>query len=468
MKWCVDFPEETVLVVRPSLKRICLGFKPAGKLLSTLLYRASIRKEAIEDAENHNAVKAAQGEEPDQDTSLRIYRTQEQLTIDMVEEMNEKTLHDVAIPTLQLLGYLDIEEYPGRNCYILHLDAVQQALTVLKEQKVKLEKFLISRLQLEKFLLDPELEKFLIDKKKFLLNKKYFLLQLEKVLIANRKISYCKRGRKPAPKELAEGQNEVPQNLKDNKEILESNKENIGAFAPTPSDVSLSESNHSGYEGALAYLTSHHGYEHIDKSHTPAEVIRLAQSVREQQAVAPPSESVHENDSHPEPPQQQALMAPSVRESAKVEPPAPPTPTKRRNKGIAQLTLAGQHIIDLYDASKPIKRKTRLNADNINCANNLGLAVESDDDFTRVVQRMRDDPFLKEKRVAIDLDFIDRKFEKFLTIVDQEQEAATQAEKARREAEARAKTSHPPTVVKPTALEQQMREMEARYLQGGK
>lgn len=284
MKWCVDFPEETVLVVRPSLKRICLGFKPAGKLLSTLLYRVSIRKEAKEDAENLNGVKVAQGQEADQDTSLRIYRTQAQLVADMVDEMDEKTLHDTAVPTLQLLGYLDIEEHPGCNCYIVHLDAVQQALRTLKEQKVQLEKFLITHLQLEKFLIDPQLEKFLIDKKKFVLNKKYFLLQLEKVRIANRNISNCKRGRKPASQASAEGQNEVPQNLKDNKEILESNRENIsGAIAPSLSEsslhVSLDELSQQTYEKAVEFLTPHGAIEEVKASHTPAETIILAQKL---------------------------------------------------------------------------------------------------------------------------------------------------------------------------------------------
>jgi hypothetical protein len=42
MQWCVPFPEEAVLIVRPSLIAICAGQHPAAKLLSVLLYRASL------------------------------------------------------------------------------------------------------------------------------------------------------------------------------------------------------------------------------------------------------------------------------------------------------------------------------------------------------------------------------------------------------------------------------------------
>lgn len=190
MKWCVEFPEESVLLVRPSLKRLCLDNKPAAKLLSVLLYRYSIRKEAKEDAENQNEVKQARGETPDQDTTFRIFRKQAQLVTDAIDEMDEKTLHDVAVPALQLLGYLDIEEHPGVYCYIVHRDRVQEAINAWKQGPKQLELFLKAIPQLEKVLIAVRLEKVLI-------NKKLFSLELEKVLIANRNISHNKRGRKP-------------------------------------------------------------------------------------------------------------------------------------------------------------------------------------------------------------------------------------------------------------------------------
>lgn len=204
MKWCVDFPEETMLIVRPCLKRICLDNKPAAKLLSVLLYRYSIRKEAAEDAENLNEVKASEGRKPDQDTSFCIYRKQSQLVADMVDEIDEKTLHNVAVPLLQMLGYLDIEERPGMNCYTVHLDRVIAAMAAYKQGVKALEAFLLELPQLEKVLIGVRLDKFLI-------NKKNFLSELEKVLIANRNNSNCKRGRKAKPKAASVAQNGEPQ-----------------------------------------------------------------------------------------------------------------------------------------------------------------------------------------------------------------------------------------------------------------
>lgn len=210
MKWGISFPEEEILIVRPSLKAICAGNGPAAKLLSVLLYRYSIRKESREDAENMNEVAISKGKAPTQDTSFRIYRKQKQLVKDMCDEVVEKTLHDVAVPTLQLLGYLDIDESNPIICYDLHPDVVHQAMEAYKKGPIQLEKFLIGSIQLEKFLITDQLEKFPID-------KKFFQFLLEKVLIANRKSSNCKRGRKPASEKGASTQNEKPQNKRENK-----------------------------------------------------------------------------------------------------------------------------------------------------------------------------------------------------------------------------------------------------------
>ena len=168
---------------------LCYFIKPAAKLLGVLLYRYSIRQEHQQDAENINEVAAAQGKEGTQDTSFYIYRRQSQLVADMVDEMTEKTLHDVAIPTLQLLGYLDVDETPIIHKYDLHVNIVREALAAYKKNPVELFEFLLGHLQLEKFLIDEKLEEVLINKKKF-------SLALEKVLIANRKSSNNKRGRK--------------------------------------------------------------------------------------------------------------------------------------------------------------------------------------------------------------------------------------------------------------------------------
>ncbi len=227
MKHCVRYPDDKFLAVRPCLVAICFGNRPAAKLLGTLLYRYNLRVENKDDAENINAIKLAKGQKPDQDTTYRIFRTQLQLVDDMCGEMTEKTLHNVAVPMLQLLGFLDIEEHVASNCYIVDINLVQQALDLYRSTGGQLEKFLIDHMQLEKFLISTkELEKFLM-------NKKNFQLGLEKVLIANRKSSNCKRGRKTASQAASKRVFRKPQNTEES--LKNPNKEGGPGDRETPS-----------------------------------------------------------------------------------------------------------------------------------------------------------------------------------------------------------------------------------------
>lgn len=244
MRSGIPYPDERLLIVRPCHVSLCMDVRPAAKLLSVLLYRYSIRQESKEDADNINELRKAEGREADQDSSFRIYRKQSQLVKDMVSEITEKTLHDVAVPCLQLLGYLDIEEYPGMNCYILHIDRILRGIAAytedLKEKTCcQLENFLIERPQLEKVLISVKsLEKILIDKKNF-------QLALEKVLIDNRKSSNCHRGRKPRSEAGSEGEIETPKIYRD---IIDRKKERKltgiaiepDSFTPSSTPSSLS------------------------------------------------------------------------------------------------------------------------------------------------------------------------------------------------------------------------------------
>jgi hypothetical protein len=217
MKWCVDFPQEEILMVRPSLNALCLGCKPGAKLLGVLLYRYSIRKEHQEDAENMNAKKIAKGQKPTQDTSFLIYRTQEQIIKDACNEFTTKTLHDIAVPALQLLGFLDIDQSTSMHCYDVHLDKVNEAMAAYKKGADKLEDFHRENLQLELFLIDIKLEEVLMNKNKF-------YLALEEVLIANGNSSNSKRGPKPKPQAVRDAQNEKRRLSKTNKTVEESEK----------------------------------------------------------------------------------------------------------------------------------------------------------------------------------------------------------------------------------------------------
>jgi hypothetical protein len=153
----------------------------------------------------------------------------------MCGEMTEKTLHDVAIPMLQLLGYLDIEEDLKSNHYILHVDRVTAALNQYDPKKQltpQLEKFLIGNMQLEKFLITSE------ELKVSLVNKKNFQSQLEKVLIQNRNISNCKRGRKPRTEDGSDGNPKPPKSNRD----IKSKKESASSVPPVESSSPVAPS----------------------------------------------------------------------------------------------------------------------------------------------------------------------------------------------------------------------------------
>src|SRR5260370_873882 len=154
MQQCVTFPEEHILVVRPSLLAICAGQHSAAKLLSVLLYRCSLRKQQQIDAQHRNAYKQKSEIIADQETISAIYRTQGQIVKDLCGELSEKTLHDVAIPALQLFGYLKLDESAVVHCYTLNLETIRAALAAYGQGPEQLEKMLLSHLQLEPFLIE--------------------------------------------------------------------------------------------------------------------------------------------------------------------------------------------------------------------------------------------------------------------------------------------------------------------------
>jgi hypothetical protein len=128
MKWCVTFPEEDILIKRPSLKKACCGNKTAAAFLSYLLYHVSISQEYKRNAENINTRKVARGETPDQEVTVKVYRTQTQIIEEMDNEISDRTLRDTAIPLLVALGYIAMDESEKINVYEVHLDSVQAGI----------------------------------------------------------------------------------------------------------------------------------------------------------------------------------------------------------------------------------------------------------------------------------------------------------------------------------------------------
>ena len=159
--------------------------------------------------------------------TFTICRTQEDIQEQACNQIDVKTIHDVAVPFLQLFGFLDIKEKMYGNIYTIHIRRVEQAFAAFSKSAQTLKQFLKSSLQLEKFLIElteDELEKTLINKRKL-------LFQLEKVLIRNREISNCKRGRKPRPQAMAAANSSEGEIYRDSIEI-DTKRNKGGAFAP--------------------------------------------------------------------------------------------------------------------------------------------------------------------------------------------------------------------------------------------
>lgn len=200
----MKYPEnERILIVRPCLKAVCLGVRSASKLLSVLLYRARNCKE--------------------EETTFAFTCTQVDLVNDLCEELTTKQLHDMAIPVLQLLGYLDVDGSGFRHTYTVHLDKVQEALSCYRN-KEKLELLLISFIyqQLEEVPMELELVPIQLEE---------VLKHLELLLKTIGKSSNSKRGRKPRPQAALAGNSENVDSNRDITDSITDKKRTKGAFA---------------------------------------------------------------------------------------------------------------------------------------------------------------------------------------------------------------------------------------------
>lgn len=130
MKWCVQFPEEEILIKRPSLKRACAGNKHAAALLSYLLYQVSISQEFKQRTEQHTgSTQEALDHTSKQCMTITLYKTQQEILTEMDYEISERTLRSVAIPLLIACGYIDIDGSEKTNRYTIHLAQIQAGIT---------------------------------------------------------------------------------------------------------------------------------------------------------------------------------------------------------------------------------------------------------------------------------------------------------------------------------------------------
>lgn len=180
--------------------------------------------------------------------TFTICRTQADIERQACNQIDVKTIHDTAVPMLQLLGYLTVKEKMNGNIYTLHMDRINAAYAVCRDPEA-LKAFLKSSLQLESALIiipDDQLEPTLI-------NKRALYLQLERVLNATRADSNCKRGRKPKPQAPSDGK--FP-NTENNRDSLENNTKreessDVSPTSPQPdASLTLSSNSHDVFSSA--------------------------------------------------------------------------------------------------------------------------------------------------------------------------------------------------------------------------
>src|SRR6266704_95857 len=214
------YPKGRMVVVRDSTVPISLNNNPGAVLLSTLLFWYD------------NPWKLDTYDEKEQ--TFTMCRTQAAIEEQACHQIDVKTIHDTAVPLLQLLGYLTVKEKMNGNIYILHMDRIFAAYAAYEQGPEKLKSYLKASLQLESALIkmnDAELESALI-------NRRGLYLQLERVLIVTRADSNCKRGRKPSPQDTSEAISEDTENIREsnensNGEESEGEQTNIAASAPS-------------------------------------------------------------------------------------------------------------------------------------------------------------------------------------------------------------------------------------------
>jgi len=342
MQWCVPFPEEAVLIVRPSLIAICAGQHPAAKLLSVLLYRASLSEP---DQQRAPTSKPA----PHQKKTPCIYRTQAQLVADMCGELSEKTIHDVALPTLQLLGYVTVDTSSVIYRYMLCLEKIQAALAAYRQGTPQLKKVLGHQAQLEHFLIDLPLETLLM-------NKKTFRCALEKVLLTNRNLSDGQRGPKPRRDAASETVFAAPKNQR---EIRERRREKAIA-------ITLPQYRPCGRGKEKGTTLSDQS---VDR--------RIGDSTEDQ------------------------TLAKQERSTA-THHQADDSPGTKRTEAVPHLTPRGQQVLGWYEAIRQVK--VRPTAENIRASNGLGEMEEvTRANLEAVITLLDRDPWLQARNLVVDL-----------------------------------------------------------------
>ncbi len=121
ISWVVTFPEEKMIVRRPSLKRICQGSADLAELLGYFLYEVS--KEA-----------ARQGIASQLVYSVTLYRTQEDVLYGIDYSTSRKIMGQ-NISKLEQLGFL--KAFPQQHAYTVFVENIRQALALHSPERKK-------------------------------------------------------------------------------------------------------------------------------------------------------------------------------------------------------------------------------------------------------------------------------------------------------------------------------------------
>jgi hypothetical protein len=121
VSWVVTFPQENMIVRRPSLKRICQGNADLAELMSYFLYEAS--KETNR-----------QGIDPQLVRSVTLYRTQEDVLYGIDYNTSRKSMGQ-NISKLEQLGFL--KAIPQQHAYVVFVENIRQVLALASQERQK-------------------------------------------------------------------------------------------------------------------------------------------------------------------------------------------------------------------------------------------------------------------------------------------------------------------------------------------
>ncbi len=416
-KPAVQFPEDEQIrgVDRPCLEAACYGNPRIANILNYFVYEA--------------------GRE-----ISRLKMDRGKTNVVPLQRTHKEILHSVSkVSRKTLIGYLDklnewgyVASQPYHKDYTVNIKAIEAAFAT--PPVVEPHKRTFTRKSCKVTTLSEELQpsNVVVEEKVVGLQHRVEELQLFCVTLQHRVEElqlFCvtlqhSKSDEVAPQARAEYDSDSPR-LLGNNDVLEDNKESNTRTADA-------DDSHSSFLSELALSE-----------------IRMDAMLDTIVNLSPPAKAEEE-------PPQEIVQAPPQKPNIRIVPIAngttnTPPPNGKGNRGRSrqsvQLTLQGQHIHEVYQTFK--ERRIALTESTIKAANGLGEVVEDDAVFLKVLEAIRDNAFLKERKVGTDLDFVYRKYDSYVDIIKRPEEPQKTGPSQ--------KTPPPQTEKKPLTPEKQAR-----------